>query len=258
MTEASAASFPPLSYRGFDGAELAYRELGEGRTLVLLHGFFADSWTHWIAPGHADKLATAGFRVVLPDLRGHGASVVAHGPGGNAPDVLSDDGLALLRHLGVEEFDLGGYSLGARTTLRILVRGAVPGRAVIAGMGFDGVNRPGSRNAFYRNVLTNLGTFDEHSLEWRAERFLRKIGGDPQALLRVLETSVPTTTAEIRQVDVPTLCVVGAADYAHRSAERLAGELPQGRFTTVPGSHTGAIRRPEFADAIARFLAARP
>src|SRR5262249_44741175 len=60
------------------------------------------------------------------------------------PDVLADDGLALVEHLGLSngDYDLGGYSLGARIVVRMLVRGAKPGRAIVAGQGLAKVSGP--------------------------------------------------------------------------------------------------------------------
>jgi pimeloyl-ACP methyl ester carboxylesterase len=242
------------SFRGRDGTELAFCEVGEGRTLVLLHGFFATGTVHWIDPGHAALLAERGYRVVLPDLRGHGSSERPADPAAYPPDVLVDDGLALLDHLGVEEFDLGGYSLGGRTALRMLVRGARPGRAVIAGMGLDPILEPAGRGDRYRHVLGNLGSFEEGTLEWRAEQFLRSVDGDPEALLQVLDCSVPTPAAAIAAVPTPTLVLLGDGDEVHRSAPELAALLPNGTFAGVPGSHTRAIRQPELGAAIVDFL----
>ena len=62
-----------------DGVELAYHELGEGRPVVLLHGLFSDSNMNWIKFGHAGRIAAAGFRVIMPDLRAHGLSGKPHG-----------------------------------------------------------------------------------------------------------------------------------------------------------------------------------
>jgi pimeloyl-ACP methyl ester carboxylesterase len=56
-----------------NGVRIAYQELGEGHPIVLLHGFMGLG-SQWISPGPAAALASAGFRVILPDLRGHGAS----------------------------------------------------------------------------------------------------------------------------------------------------------------------------------------
>src|SRR3546814_20434743 len=73
----------------------------------------------------------------MPDLRAHGESARPHDHSAYPGDVLAGDGFALIRHLGLEhgDYDLGGYSLGARTVVRLLVRGARPRRAVLAGLG---------------------------------------------------------------------------------------------------------------------------
>jgi pimeloyl-ACP methyl ester carboxylesterase len=243
------------TFTSWDGAELGYRELGEGRTVVLIHGFFSNGLVHWIEPGHAERLVVAGYRVVLPDLRGHGLSAGPRGRDAYPEDVLIDDGLALLEHLGVEDFDLGGYSLGGRTALRMQIRGARPVRAVIAGMGLDGLREPHSgREDRYRHVLGNLGSFEEGTLEWKAERHLRAIDGSGEALLLVLDSSLPTLPEEIVTVPTPTKVLVGTEDDYHRSADRLAELLPDASFEFVPGSHTRAIGRPEIGEAILRHL----
>jgi pimeloyl-ACP methyl ester carboxylesterase len=246
------------SFGSWDGARLGYREVGTGRTVVLLHGFFSNANFHWIAPGHAERLAAAGYRVVLPDLRGHGLSAGPRGPAAFPADVLVDDTLALIDHLEVDDFDLGGYSLGGRTALRAMIRGARPARAVIAGMGLASVVEPGRRDSRYRMVLNNLGTFEEGSSEWRAEQHLRRVEGDPDALLLVLDTSLPTTAEEIVTVTVPTLVLVGEDDHAHQSAEQLAELLPAASFERVAGTHTKAIRRGEIGAAIAAYLGPAP
>jgi pimeloyl-ACP methyl ester carboxylesterase len=116
-------------FAGRDGAELAYRETGSGRPLVLLHGFMG-AGSHMLGSGWAGTFAGQGYRVIVPDLRGHGHSAKPHHPAACPPDVLADDGLALIGHLGfgAGEYDLGGYSLGGRIVVRMLVRGARPGR----------------------------------------------------------------------------------------------------------------------------------
>ena len=115
----------PLCYfRGRDGARLAYRELGEGRPLILIHGYLSSAMV--MIDGIAGKIAGRGYRVILPDLRGHGDSARPHDPAAYPPDALADDGVALIGHLGLTDYDLGGYSLGGRTVIRILARGGTP------------------------------------------------------------------------------------------------------------------------------------
>jgi pimeloyl-ACP methyl ester carboxylesterase len=136
---------PVRYFQARDAAELAYRELGEGRPLLLIHGYFSTALVNWVRYGHAAMIAAQGHRVIMPDLRGHGDSAKPHAAAAYPPDVLTDDGFALLDHLGLTEYDLGGYSLGGRTVLRMLVRGATPGRAIVAGMGLEGIVHTGDR-----------------------------------------------------------------------------------------------------------------
>ena len=115
-------------FAGRGGVELACRETGSGRPLVLLHGFMG-AGSHMLGRGWAGVLAGQGYRVIAPDFRGHGDSAKPHDPAAYPPDVLADDGLALVGHLGLGDgdYDLGGYSLGGRIVVRMLVRGAKPG-----------------------------------------------------------------------------------------------------------------------------------
>lgn len=237
-----------------DGAELAWHELGDGRPAVLLHGLFSDADTNWIRFGHAAEIAGRGFRAILPDLRAHGTSARPHAPEAYPPDVLADDGLALVAHLGLTDYDLGGYSLGARTAVRMMVKGARPRRLVIAGMGLDGLLDTGARSDHFRKVLTGIGSHERGSPEWLAEAFLKTTGGDPEALLPLLDSFVDTGEAELGAIAIPALVVAGADDHDNGSAEALAELLPNGRFVEVPGNHMSAVTKAELGRAIADFL----
>jgi pimeloyl-ACP methyl ester carboxylesterase len=243
-------------FRGRDGVELAYREAGEGRPLVLIHGYFSTAAVNWVRYGHVSTIAARGHRVIIPDLRGHGDSAKPHAAAAYPPDVLTDDGFALIEHLGLTDYDLGGYSLGGRTTIRMLARGAAPRRAIVAGMGLEGIVHAGGRSAFFRRILTNLGSFARGSPEWMAEAFLKTVGGDPVALLHVLGTSVDTPREALARIGMPTLVLVGAEDDDTGSAQALAAVLPDGEYAVVPGNHMSAVTRPELGAAIADFLGA--
>jgi len=252
----SIPDLPVREYAGADGARLAYREVGEGRLLVLLHGFVSTGYVNWIKYGHAHLLADAGFRVVMPDLRGHGDSSRSHDPAAYPPDVLADDGIALLDHLGATpgDFDLGGYSLGSRTTLRMLVRGVQPGRAVLSGMGLSRMLDISSASAWYQRILDNLGTYRHGDPEFMTQAFVKTVKGDPEALSLVIGASVPTTREQIAAVDVPSVVLLGDQDDDHGSGEELAALMPRASYAVIPGSHMAAVARPELGEAIADFL----
>jgi pimeloyl-ACP methyl ester carboxylesterase len=238
-----------------DGAELAWHELGEGRAVVLLHGLFSSADMNWIRFGHAAAIAGRGLRVIMPDLRAHGDSAAPHDEASYPPDVLARDGMELIAHLGIADFDLGGYSLGARTSARMVIMGARPKRLVIAGMGLRGMLETGRRSTHFRKVLTGMGTHPRGSNEWMAEAFLKTTGGDPKALLPLLGSFVDSTEAELRGISMPTLVLSGTEDQDNGPAEELADLLPDAHFVEVPGNHMNAVTRPELGRAIADFLA---
>ena len=252
----ASSPIEPQFFDSFDGQRLAWRETGEGRPVVLLHGFFSDAFTNWIRYGHAEKIAAREFRVIMPDLRAHGSSAKPHDKASYPPDVLAQDGLALVRHLGLSDYDLGGYSLGARTTVRMLVKGAVPRRVIMSGMGMSGLVGAAHRGDHFRHILNNLGQHERGSPEWLAEAFLKTVKGDPVALLNIIDTFVDTSQADIAAIRQPVLVLSGVEDSDNGSAEALAEALPDATLRTVPGGHMSAVLKPELGQEIADFLAA--
>lgn len=243
-------------FKGFDGADLVWREMGEGRPVLMLHGFFSDAETNWIKYGHAAAIAAGGMRVIMPDLRAHGDSAKPHDAAAYPPDVLAKDGLALLRHLQIDgDYDLGGYSLGARTTARMLMLGAAPRRVVISGMGLQGLTTTGTRGDFFRRVLSASDDFERGTPEWFAQAFLKTSGGDAKALIRILDTFVDTPESDLASITQPVLVLSGADDFDNGSAEALAAVLPNASHVTVPGNHMSAVVKPDLGHAIADFLA---
>ena len=241
---------------GFDGLPIAVHMVGQGRDLVLIHGYFSNAWTNWIRYGHAARLVEAGFRLILPDLRGHGDSAKPHDAAAYPADALTDDNLGLIEQLGLTDYDLGGYSLGARTTVRMLARGATPRRVILSGMGLRGLTQTLDNGGYYTNVLTNLGSFARGTSEWMTEAFLKTTKGDPVALLHILKTFVDTPADVIAGFAQPTAVICGADDDSNGSAHELAEILRDGRYYEVPGNHMNAVTRKELAQAMVDFLTA--
>lgn len=242
------------SFTSADGIKLVWQEMGGGRPLLLVHGFFSDAETNWIKYGHAEKLADAGFRVIMPDLRAHGLSDKPHNLRHYSKDILADDQFDLIEHLGLTDFDLGGYSLGARTVARMLVRGCKPRRAIISGMGLSGLIATEKRAEFFKHILDNLGNHERGSPEWMAEAFLKTTGGDALALRNILDTFVNTTEAELVRLQSPITIICGEDDQNNGYASELVNLLQYGDLITVPGNHMSAVVQPElgiaFVDAL--------
>lgn len=244
------------TFAGADGAPMAYHAVGEGRPVILIHGLFSNAFTNWVRYGHAARLAAKGRKVIMPDLRAHGDSAKPHDPAGYSHDILADDNLALIDQLGLDDgsYDLGGYSLGGRTTARMLVRGAKPGRAMFAGMGLEGLLDLGGRVAFFRKVLEGAGSHQKFSTEWMAEAFLKTTGGDPQALLLLLDNFPQIPRAALGELAMPILVLIGTEDQDNGSARALAEALPDATYAEIPGNHMSAVTLPELGEAMADWF----
>ena len=245
----------PHFFTAPDGIRLAFYELGAGRPLLLLHGFISDAQTNWMKfTPTAQGLADAGYRVIMPDLRAHGASDKPHDPAAYPKDVLADDAFALIAHLGLTDLDAAGYSLGARTLARMMARGFRPGRAVLSGMGLEGLTAADRRAGYFRSVLTNLGGHAKGSPEWFVEAFLKTSGGDPVALNLLIDSFASVTEADISGWDFPIGVVCGTEDQDNGHAEALAKILSQGRYFPIPGNHMSAVTKPELGAAMVAAL----
>jgi epoxide hydrolase 4 len=98
------------AYAELEGVRLHYLEAGDGPLVVLLHGF-PDFWYSWRF--QIPKLASAGFRVVAPDMRGYNLSSKPAGVGAYGIDLLAADVRGLIRERGAESAFLAGHDWGA-------------------------------------------------------------------------------------------------------------------------------------------------
>jgi pimeloyl-ACP methyl ester carboxylesterase len=93
-----------------DGVGIEYEVTGQGRPVVLLHGF-PDSgrlWRHQVT-----ALADAGFQVIVPDLRGYGKSDKPEAVEAYSLPFLAGDVLAVLSSLGIDRAHVVGHDWGA-------------------------------------------------------------------------------------------------------------------------------------------------
>jgi pimeloyl-ACP methyl ester carboxylesterase len=132
-----------------DGVGIDYEVTGQGRPVVLLHGF-PDSgrlWRHQVP-----ALAGAGFQVIVPDLRGYGRSGKPESVDAYSLPLLAGDVLAILADLGIARAHLVGHDWGAALawTLATLAPDNVDHLAVLS------VGHPG----------TFLRTFQQRQMSW--------------------------------------------------------------------------------------------
>ena len=237
-----------------DGIELAYHEIGEGRPVILLHGLFSDARMNWIKFGHADRIAAMGFRVIMPDLRAHGLSGKPHEPEFYPLGILARDLRELVADLQLTDFDLGGFSLGARTTVEGVGEGLRPRRAILGGAGLEGLKHWERRKHFFLEVIELFDRAPRGDPHWLSIQFMKSQKVDRIAGGLLLESFADAFMDWLKAFTMPTLVVCGSEDDDNGSAEELAGVLPNAVFREVPGTHMSSVTRPELGEAIAGFL----
>ena len=239
-----------------DGVQLAYHELGEGRPVIMLHGLFSDAYVNWIKFGHAARVAADGFRVIMPDLRAHGQSGKPHGEQYYPRGILARDLRELIELLDLSDFDLGGFSLGARTTVEGVGEGLQPRRAFLGGAGLEGLRNWKRRKTFFLEAIEMFDKVQRGDPHWLSIQFMKSQRVDRVAAAQLLESFEDAFMAWLEAFTMPTLVVCGSEDDDNGSAEELANILPNAIFEEVPGTHMSSVTKPQLGEAIANFLSA--
>lgn len=244
-------------FKTFDGLNLAWTETGSpnGRPTLVLHGFLASAQLNWIDPGLAAAMAATGRRIILPDLRGHGQSDAPSEASAYPKDALPLDQEVLLAQLGITDFDLVGYSLGARTAVRILARGhARPSKVFLGGMGEAGITNVGTRKDYFEDGIKNGPSAKDARAGAYIQTILKQRGMSPEAALGVLSTQVSTPRDVLVTIKTPVLVVNGDQDRDNGDPMALAAALGNATCQLVPGNHLSAVAEPAFRDALVGFL----
>ena len=239
-----------------DGINLVYREMGAGHPVILAHGLFSDGHTNWIKFGTAAKLVAAGCRVIMPDLRAHGLSDKPHDPALYSDGVLGRDLTELVAFLNLTDYDLGGFSLGARTVVQAVGEGLRPRRAILAGMGFEGLAGWLERKHFFLDAIDSVATASRGDPHWLAIQFMKTMKVDLKAAKLLLPTFTDAPPEWLAAFTMPTLVLCGTEDEDNGSAPRLVEALPNATYAPVPGTHMSSVTKPQFGEAVADFCGA--
>ena len=87
-----------------------------------------------------------------------------------------------------------------------------------------------------------------------AEAFLKTTGGDPKALLLLIDHFPKIARSALAEFDMPILVLTGSEDQDNGSARALADALPNAVYREIPGNHMSAVTLPDFGDAIAEWF----
>lgn len=133
-----------------DKTPIHYRTVGEGpRTVVLVHGWMVSGavWNDFI-----ELVDTTGLKLVVPDLRGAGASKSEQAASGYSLEQHARDVLAVVEHVGAERFTLIGHSMGGQVVQWIAseVPERVEGLVLVNSVPASGVQLPPDAAGLFR------------------------------------------------------------------------------------------------------------
>ncbi|MXO56773.1 alpha/beta fold hydrolase [Pontixanthobacter gangjinensis] len=238
----------------FDGTSLAVHRMGKGRPVLMLHGLFSNAEINWIKFGHAQKLVDAGFEVIMPDLRAHGASDAPHDAAAYPADVLALDAAAVVEALGLADYDLVGFSLGSRTSVRAVILGQTPRKLVLSGMGLEGLAGWNRRSAFFIDAIDRFDEVKRGDPAFMAVSFMKTMKVDRVAARLLLESIADTDQTELAAITMPTMVLCGDKDNDNGSATRLAEALPNAHYAEIPGTHMSSVTEGALGDSLVQFL----
>ena len=252
--------------------DIAYNDQGSGDTpIVLVHGFPLDKrmWEPQI------QALSGEFRIITPDLRGHGESQVTPGP--YTMDLLADDLKGFLDALNLQQVVLGGFSMGGYVVFSFYRK--YPER-VNSLMLLDTRPQPDSEDAQKgREDMAQLA--EREGASPIAERLIPRLlspdtVANRQDVVDTVTTMITGCPVEgiagdlrgmalrgdssdlLPKINVPTLIIVGDQDAITPPAEShsMAAIIPNTTLVEVSGAgHISNLENPdEFNHAIHDFL----
>ena len=239
------------TFESFDGVRIAYWDEGEGDPIMLLHGFTANSEINWQRSGIADELLASGRRVIMMDARGHGESDKPHASYSYWNRAMAQDLGRLAEHLMLYDYDMLGYSMGAKVAIEAERMFGRMRSMVLAGLHIYDKDWTMTDKERKRKVKSMLDDNPKEKDEYR--EFAEKTGGDRKAFAARLEGNIYPEFShwDLQKIHIPILVINGSREY---SAEEAASFFPNARGLSLRGSHITLLRNKGFATEVLSFL----
>ena len=237
-------------FTSFDGTKIYYEVKGEGSPVILVHGFTGTS-QGWKRGSLYPALLTAGYKVIILDLRGNGQSDKPHTDAGYANDAEAKDVMGLAGSLGFKKYAVVGYSRGSIITSRLMVLDKRITKAVMGGMGADYTNPEWPRRIHaYKALMGDTTVHDvDDMMVW-----IRKNNFDNLALAYQQKHQPSTSKQELAKVKIPVLLIDGTEDFTNGDVHDLKKLILTSTMVSVPGNHNSAGNTIQFSTAILDFL----
>lgn len=232
-----------------------------GEPIVLIHGFASTHAVNWLFPQWVKTLTEDGRRTIVLDNRGHGRSQKLHEPKAYGLELMADDVLHLLDHLGIERADVMGYSMGGRIATHLAL--AHPDRVRSLILGGIGANLAAS--AVFPPSLAEA--MEVERIEDINDPLLKMFRGfaeatrsDLKALAACARGATQTLSpAALGRIHIPVLVCVGTRDDVAGDPHPLGEFFADAHIVDIPGrDHNRSVGDRVFKQAALEFLAHRP
>ena len=176
---------------------------------MLLHGLFSDAKMNWIKFGHAERIAARGLsRDHARPARAWAERQAAWGRILSA-GILARDLRELVALLGLTDFDLGGFSLGARTTVEGGGRGPAAAPGYSGRCGLEGLRNWKRRKTFFLDAIAMFDQVQRGDPHWLSIQFMKSQKVDRVAAALLLESFEDAFMDWLQAFTMPTLVVCG-------------------------------------------------
>ena len=258
----STNAVPSSGFFDSDGIKIHYETFGEGKPIVLIHGFPVNLKINWLAPNWVEALKPI-RRVVALDCRGHGESDKPHDPESYRMENMGGDVLRLMEHLGIEKADLLGYSMGSAVACHLLARHRERFTSVIlVGIGDRYVLR--SRAEMRSDGMADAMLAEDPSQITNpiGRRYRALADGVPNNDIKALagyavNRGEPVDRADLAAVDIPVLIVSGGKDDVMGRADELVAAIPGAELVVIPDADHLVVFDPRCKERVLSFLERR-
>lgn len=238
-------------FTSFDGNTIAYSDDGDGYPILLLHGFL-NKGENWRGSILYRELLAAGYRVIVPDLRGNGKSVRTLDESIYQDDAEVKDLLALAGHLKLKKYYAVGYSRGSIVLGELITQDKRIKKAVFGGMGIDFTDAEWSKRKAFAAAFIGTESLDE--MTKGAVNYAKTIDVDLPIMGWLQAHQPSTSTIRLSKFKRPVLVLVGDEDQENGDTEELAKVFKKGKLKVVPGDHNTTYRKQPFAKMVLDFL----
>lgn len=236
-------------FTSFDDTKIAYTDEGEGKPILLIHGFL-NTRKNWDKSELKKDLLAKGYRVIVPDLRGNGDSDKPQDDDAYSQDAEVIDLMFLMVELKISKYWAVGYSRGSILLARLMTKDGRLKKAVLGGMGVDFTDFNWKRRMLFRDAFNGKPTDETQG----AVDYAKSIKADFRSLYLQQKHQPVTTKNRLAQVKIKVFVVAGYRDLDNGSPEALHQAIPKSKFKIVPGDHNNTYKSSEFSKAIIDFF----